>query len=124
MGLGLRLRLIWDELYLHAPQDAAPGYIRFGVTLSATIDLPLALAAHEADRLTVPIVHEVERNAARQIQRQCRGELKKAVTEVGRNYVLMGHKRQQSIMTNLGWGSGVVGGVCVGGMKYVPRVRK
>jgi hypothetical protein len=91
MGL---LGLIWEELYRHTPQNTAPGHVRFCVTLSesVTIGRSFALAAHKADRLTVPIVHEVKRDAARQIQRQRWGELKKAVAEIGRKYVLMGHK--------------------------------
>jgi hypothetical protein len=27
LGVRLRLRLIWDEFYHHAPQDTAPGYV-------------------------------------------------------------------------------------------------
>lgn len=63
MGMGLlrlRLHLIWDEFYHHAPQNTSPGCVRFTLCLRVTIGLPFALAAHEADRLTVPIVHEVE----------------------------------------------------------------
>jgi len=63
MGLlGLGLGLIWDELYRHAPQNTAPGYVRFCITFSEsiTIILSLALATYEADRLTVPVVHKVE----------------------------------------------------------------
>jgi hypothetical protein len=105
LGVGLlqlRLRLIWDELDLHAPQNAAPRHVRFSIAQSSIIiGLSFALAAYEADRLTVPIIHEVKRNAARQVQRQCRGELKKAVAKVGRNYVLMGHRSQ---LEKLGWG--------------------
>ena len=94
MGRGL-LRLIWDEFYHHAPQNTAPGYVGFGIALAVPICcVSLALAAHEAHRLAVPIVHEVKRNAARQIQRQRRRELEKAVAKVGRDYVLMRHKRQ------------------------------
>jgi hypothetical protein len=97
MGMGLLelgLGLIWNELYRHTPQNTAPGYVRFCTTLSesVTIELSFALAAYEADRLTVPIVHEVKRDAAGQIQRQRRGELKKAIAEIGRKYVLMGYQ--------------------------------
>lgn len=70
MGMGLlrlRLRLILDKFYHHAPQHTAPGCVRFSLALRTIIGVPFALAAHEADRLTIPIVHEVERNAARQI---------------------------------------------------------
>jgi hypothetical protein len=99
MGLlGLGLGLIWDELYRHTPQNTAPGYVRFCATFSAesvTIGgLSFALAAYKADRLTVPIVHEVKRDAARQIQGQRWGKLKKAVAEIGRKYVLMGHEHK------------------------------
>jgi hypothetical protein len=66
MGLlGLGLGLIWDELYRHTPQNTTPGYVRFCITLSESF----ALAAYKADRLTVPIMHEIKRDAARQIQR-------------------------------------------------------
>ena len=97
MGMGLLgLGLICDELYRHTPQNTAPGCVRFCITLSdsVTIGLSFALAAYKADRLTVPIMHEVKRDAAGQIQRQSWGELKKAITEIGRKYVLMGHKRR------------------------------
>jgi len=96
MGLGLGLGLICNELYRHTPQNTAPGYIRFCITLSesVTIGLSFALAAYKADRLTVPIVHEVKRDATGQIQSQCWGELKKAVAEIGRKYVLMGHENK------------------------------
>jgi hypothetical protein len=61
MGLlRLRLRLIWDKFYHHAPQNTAPGYVRFSIALSVTIGLLFALAAHEADGLTVPIVYKVK----------------------------------------------------------------
>jgi hypothetical protein len=98
LGMGL-LGLIWDELYRHAPQNTAPWHVRFYVTLSesVTIGRSFALAAHKADRLTVPIVHEVKRDAARQIQRQRWGELKKAVAEIGRKYVLMGGHKQTNV---------------------------
>ena len=93
MGL-LGLGLIWDELYRHTPQNPAPGYVRFRTTLSksVTVGLSFALAAYKADRLTIPIMHEVKRDATRQIQRQRWGELKKAVAEIGCKYVLMGHQ--------------------------------
>jgi hypothetical protein len=68
MGMGLlELGLIWDELYRHTPQNTAPGYVRFCIALSesVTIGLSFALAAYKADRLTVPIMHEVKRDAAR-----------------------------------------------------------
>jgi hypothetical protein len=97
MGLlGLGLGLICDELYRHTPQNTAPGYVRFCITLSksVTIGWSFALAAYKAHRLTVPIVHEVKRDAARQIQSQRWGEVKKAVAEIGRKYVLMGHKHK------------------------------
>jgi hypothetical protein len=96
--LGLGLGLIWDELDRHTPQNAAPGYVRFCTTLSSesvTIGgLSFALAAYKADRLTVPIMHEVKREAAWQIQSQRWSELKKAVAEIGGEYVLMGHEHK------------------------------
>jgi hypothetical protein len=114
MGMELGLGLIWDELYRHTPQNTAPGYVRFCITLSefVTIGHSFALAAYKTDRLTVPIVHEVKRDAPRQIQRQRWGELKKAVAEIGRKYVLMGHKHQMlvdrhllkfGVVVGLGW---------------------
>ena len=80
MGLlGLGLGLVFDKLYRHTPQNTAPGYVRFCITLSKSVTaigcLSFALAAYEADRLAVPIVHEVKRDAARQVQRRRWGEL-------------------------------------------------
>jgi hypothetical protein len=101
MGMGLLgLGLIWDQLYRHTPQNTAPGYVRFCTTLSesVTIRLSFAFAAYKADRLTVPIVHEVKRDAARQMQRQRWGELKKAVAEIGCKYVLMGQQTQMLVI--------------------------
>lgn len=71
MRLRLRLRLlVRDQLYCHAPQYTTPGYVRICIalfTLAVAVASSSALAAHEADRLTVPIVHQVERDAARQL---------------------------------------------------------
>lgn len=71
-GHGLRLRLlVWDEFYRHTPQHTAPWDVRVCIplfTLTVTLAISLALTAHEADGLTIPIMHQVERDAARQLQ--------------------------------------------------------
>jgi hypothetical protein len=65
VGLGLLVR---DELYGHTPQYTAPGYVRVSIALfTIAIAVTSALAAYETDRLTIPIMHQVEREAARQL---------------------------------------------------------
>jgi hypothetical protein len=69
LGVGLGL-LVWDELYSYTPQHTAPGYVRVRIalfTIAIAIAVTSALAAYEADRLTIPIMHQVEREAARQL---------------------------------------------------------
>ena len=95
--------LVRDQLNRHAPQYTAPGCVRLCIALTLTLALSFALTTYEADRLTVPIVHQVERDAAGQLQRQRRRELNKAVTKVDRKYVLTGHKDQQPTPEKI-WG--------------------
>jgi hypothetical protein len=67
LGVGLGL-IVWDELYGHTPQHTAPRYVRVCIALfTIAIAVMSALAAYEADRLTIPIMHQVERESARQL---------------------------------------------------------
>jgi hypothetical protein len=89
MGLGLgRLLFVRGELYRHAPQYTTPWHVRACIALLA---LSFALTAHEADGLAVPIMHQVKRDAAGQMQRERRRKVNKAIAKVDREYVLMGY---------------------------------
>ncbi|KAI0301635.1 hypothetical protein B0F90DRAFT_324051 [Multifurca ochricompacta] len=93
--LGLSL-MVWQffvrgGLYRYAPQNATPRYVRtmpfafffFGLNLT------LALAAYETNWLTIPIMHEIKRDAAWQMERQRWRELNEPIAKIGREYVLV-----------------------------------
>jgi len=63
LGRGRRCFFIWHGLYRHAPQHTSPRHVVRTTLFSAfavALSLALALAAHEADGLPVPVVHQVK----------------------------------------------------------------
>lgn len=87
-GHRLRPFFVVVVLYRHTPQHASPRHVVRAALFATNLSLALALTAHEADGLPVPVVHQVKRDATRQIERQRRRKLNKAITKVRREHVL------------------------------------